>query len=70
MYHKVRVTLDENCSSNTLKLRSIFCAAYSHEPDSENPLSKNQTDFNVVLKDCLQEAFDAGRNYEKGNTNA
>lgn len=51
-------------SSKCSKLRDIACQIAVTEWDNgSNPLVDTQ--FNTLLEDVVQQAFDAGRNYEK-----
>jgi len=55
----------ETEGKNAMDIRTLFCQVASTAPDNQNPLEK--TNFNELLSEIVQSAFDAGRYYEKEN---
>lgn len=57
---KVRCTPDAQPAT---AIRTLFCRVANQEPSDENPLVK--TDFNLLLEQIAQLAFEEGRAFEK-----
>ena len=54
-------------SDDGMRIRILFCHESSAENDSDrNPLV--ETDFNNLLQELTQKAFDEGRDYERKRT--
>lgn len=50
-----------------MKIRTLFCREAGKEPDDKNPLQ--ETDFNALLEQIAQVAFDEGRQFERKHGN-
>lgn len=64
---KIEIKHTAECDGSALKIRVLFCDEAAKPPTpNRNPLI--DTEFNKLLDEIVQEAFDEGREFQRKNS--